>query len=288
MVIFEFFTAKNPPGNPRQECTFYPQLIASKTSRARSSSPGHHRPHVRNFEEVVSRMKLAHKQHQRKLKEQNRIPAGLGGVGEGGGLLAGLIGKWKVRGWKDLRNSCRFVASQKKGVETDFSESLGLLGHSPTRLQRMIWNKKRPSSSQRAVLTHIHIQVEDMKSAFKVSKDSLFFFAYFFSISKPFSCMVGRGGETSQYNFGLIAKVRSMRSWGVLVPSRFPVHSDSIEVNPNPWSMWTWRSWKFRMWQKCFWVGVFFGSIFERWKLKKLGLIYVADYTSLRGRMIWG
>lgn len=59
-----------------QECTFYPQLIASKTSRARSSSPGHHRPHVRNFEEVVSRMKLAHKQHQRKLKEQNRIPAG--------------------------------------------------------------------------------------------------------------------------------------------------------------------------------------------------------------------
>ena len=56
---------------PRQECTFQPQLIAK--SRARSWTP---RPHVRNFEAAVSRMKAAHRQQQRRLKEQNRIPAG--------------------------------------------------------------------------------------------------------------------------------------------------------------------------------------------------------------------
>ena len=55
---------------PRQECTFHPQLIASTPQRRAAS------PHVRNFEATVMRMKQAQKQHQRRLKEQNRIPAG--------------------------------------------------------------------------------------------------------------------------------------------------------------------------------------------------------------------
>lgn len=53
-----------------QECTFHPQLIASTPQRRAAS------PHVRNFEATVMRMKQAQKQHQRRLKEQNRIPAG--------------------------------------------------------------------------------------------------------------------------------------------------------------------------------------------------------------------
>eukprot|EP00435_Cladocopium_sp_Y103_P039318 s535_g10.t1 len=53
-----------------QECTFHPQLIASAPQRRAAS------PHVRNFEATVMRMKQAQKQHQRRLKEQNRIPVG--------------------------------------------------------------------------------------------------------------------------------------------------------------------------------------------------------------------
>mmetsp|Transcript_67903 Transcript_67903/g.150523 ORF Transcript_67903/g.150523 Transcript_67903/m.150523 type:complete len:434 (-) Transcript_67903:154-1455(-) len=51
-----------------RECTFKPQLTSFR--------PPSWRPQVRNFDATVARMKNAHKQHQERKEQSNRIPSG--------------------------------------------------------------------------------------------------------------------------------------------------------------------------------------------------------------------